>query len=147
MDFFTPEIITGLTSLAGGAFTGMIANQQKMLLASMQHTMDVASKGNENSNDASNRSKASSSFLQPVVGITIIAVAFVGLLLVALNPDIPVSYLHEVRKGKFLGLFGGGESVEVLEANGLVLPPYVKYSVISVVNFLFGASVMKLRRV
>lgn len=147
MDFFTPDIITGLISLGGGAFTGMIANQQKMLLASMQHTLDVATKGNVNSNDAAKRNSTPASWLQRVAAFIILGVAFGGILFVALFPDIPVSYLHEVQQGKFLGLFGGGEKIKVIAADGLVIPPYVRYSVIAVVNFLFGASVMKLRRV
>ena len=143
----TPEVVTGLVSLAGGAFTGMIANQQKMLLTSMQHTLDVAKIGNEHSNAAAERAKHPASWLQRIVATIIILVSFGGLVYAASRTDINVSYIFEHTSSKFLGLFGGGEKVKVIEAQGFVIPPYVKYSVISVVNFLFGASVMKLRRV
>ena len=101
--------------------------------------------GNDNANDAAQR--AGKSLLQPIVGILVISLAFSALYFVAVQ-EIPVSYIYEQGRSKFLGIFGSNNStVKVIEANGLVLPPYVKYSVISVVNFLFGASVVKLRRV
>lgn len=145
MSFLTPEVVTGLVSLASGAFAGLMANNQKMLLASIDATLKFNAQGNANSNDAAQR--AGKSFLQPVVGIMIIAVAFVALYLVAVQ-EIPVSYIYEQGRSKFLGIFGSNDpTIKVVEATGFVLPPYVKYSVISVVNFLFGASVVKLRRV
>lgn len=145
MNIFTPELVTGLISLGSGAFAGLMANNQKMLLASIEATKSFNQMGNANANDAAKR--AGKSFLQPVVGIIIILVAFLSLYLVAIS-DIPVSYIYEEARGKFLGFIGSGQpKVKVIEAHGLVLPPYVKYSVISVVNFLFGASVVKLRRV
>ena len=145
MSFFTPEVVTGLISLASGAFAGLMANNQKMLLASIDATLKANQQGNDNANDAAQR--AGKSLLQPIVGILVISLAFSALYFVAVQ-EIPVSYIYEQGRSKFLGIFGSNNStVKVIEANGLVLPPYVKYSVISVVNFLFGASVVKLRRV
>lgn len=154
---FTPEILTGLISLGSGAFAGLMANNQKMLLASIDATARFSEQGNTNSNDAADRNKGGSSFLQRVCGILIIGVAFLGLLLIGLTwafngldwvSGVKTSYIYEEASGKFLGLFGGGrERTKVLTAEGFVIPPYVKYSVISVTNFLFGASVVKLRRV
>jgi len=145
MSFFTPEVVTGLISLASGAFAGLMANNQKMLLASIDATLKANRQGNDNANDAAQR--AGKSLLQPIVGILVISLAFSALYFVAVQ-EIPVSYIYEQGRSKFLGIFGSNDpTVKVIEANGLVLPPYVKYSVISVVNFLFGASVVKLRRV
>ena len=144
MSIFTPEVVTGLISLGSGAFAGLMANNQKMLLASIDATAKLTSIGNQNSNDAAKR--AGRSFLQPVVGIIVILFAFAALYFVAVQ-EIPVSYIYEQGRSKFLGILGSDKpTVKVIEANGLVLPPYVKYSVISVINFLFGASVVKLRR-
>jgi len=146
MSFFTPEILTGLLSLAGGAFAGMMANNQKLLLASIDFSLNSNKQGNTNSNDAGVRNAKGASFLQRTVGIIIILVAFGGLLAVAYS-GITTNYVYEEVQGKFLGIFGSGrEKVKMLTAEGFLIPPYVKYSVISVVNFLFGASVVKLRR-
>lgn len=145
MSFFTPEVITGLMSLAGGALAGIVANMQKTLVTSIDAIVAANKQGNNNSNDAAKR--AGRSFLQPAVGLIIIAVAFLSLYLVAVQ-EIPVSYIYEQGRSKFLGLFGSNDpTIKVIQASGFVIPPYVKYSVISVVNFLFGASVVKLRRI
>ena len=154
---FTPEIITGLVSLGSGAFAGLMANNQKMLLASIDATTRFSRIGNDNANDAATRNKGGSSLLQRICGIIIIGVGFLGLLIVGLTwaldgvdwlSGVKTSYIYEEASGKFLGLFGSGrEKTKVLTAEGFVIPPYVKYSVISVTNFLFGASVVKLRRV
>jgi len=151
MSFFTPEVVTGLISLGSGAFAGMMANNQKLLLASLDHTMKANAQGNQNSNDAAQRNSSKASFLQRSVGLIIIGTAFLGLLAVALLygwVQIPVNYIYEEAGSKFLGIFGSGkDKIKAMELTGFVIPPYVKYSVISVVNFLFGASVVKLRRI
>ena len=59
-----------------------MANNQKMLLASIDATASFNKQGNDNSNDAAARNKGGSSFLQRVCGILIIGVAFLGLLVV-----------------------------------------------------------------
>lgn len=151
----SPEVITGLISLASGAFAGLMANNQKLLLASIDFSMQANSQGNANANDAAARTKQPGSFLQRVVGVIIIVVAFLGLLAIGLTwavqadwlAGVKTSYIYEEASGKFLGIFGSGrEKVKAMTLEGFVIPPYVKYSVISVVNFLFGASVVKLRR-
>jgi hypothetical protein len=156
MSFFTPEILTGLLSLGSGALAGMMANNQKLLLASIDYSLNANKQGNANSNDAADRNKGKASFLQRTVGIMVIGVAFLTLAGVALSwavdfewiKGVQTSYIYEEARGKFLGIFGsGGTKTKVLTAEGFVIPPYVKYSVISVVNFLFGASVVKLRRI
>ena len=147
---FTPEIITGLISLGSGAFAGLMANNQKMLLASIDATKEMAQIGNANANDAAKRNREISSFLQRVCGIIIVGVTFLGPLLIALAywDDIPTTYIYQESRGRFLGIFGsGGEKIKSMTAEGFVIPPYFKYCVISVTNFLFGASVVKLRRV
>lgn len=156
MSFFSPEVVTGLISLASGAFAGMMANNQKLLLASIDYSLEANAQGNDNANDARERNKGKSSFLQRSVGIIIISVAFLTLSFIVLSwmfnvewaQGVKTSYIYEEARGKFLGIFGsGGTRTKVLTAEGFVIPPYVKYSVISVVNFLFGASVVKLRRI
>lgn len=158
MDFvFTPEIITGIISLASGAFAGLMANNQKLLLSSMEYSLTANAQGNANANDAAERNKGKSSFLQRVVGIMVVGVAFLTLSAIVLTwalggldwiDGVKTSYIYEEARGKFLGFIGGGGTkTKVIVAEGFVIPPYVKYSVISVVNFLFGASVVKLRRV
>ena len=146
IDSIPTEAITGFVSLASGAFAGLMANNQKMLLNSVDALERVATKSNDNANAAAERSKSGSSWLQRIVGGVIILVAFVGVW-VAMFTDVDVTYIYESFSNKFLGLFGGGEKVKTITAKGLVIPPYFGYSVISVVNFLFGASVVKLRRV
>lgn len=157
MSLFTPEVITGLISLGSGAFAGLMANNHKLLLASMEYSMNANAQGNQNSNDAAERNKGKSSFLQRAVGVMIIGVAFLTLSAIVLTwafgsldwiDGVKTSYIYEETRGKFLGLIGSdGTRTKVLTAEGFVIPPYIKYSVISVVNFLFGASVVKLRRV
>ena len=142
-----PEIITALCSLGSGAFAGLMANNQKLLLSAIEFSKEANAQGNANSNDAAKRNSTKASFLQRAVGFTIILVAFGGLWLSGLL-EIPVSYIYEEASGKFLGIFGSGnEKIKAITLQGFVIPPYVKYAVIAVVNFLFGASAVKLRRV
>lgn len=147
LDSIPTEAITGFASLAGGAFAGLMANNQKMLLNSVDALERVASKSNDNSNAAAERAKGEASWLQRIVGGVIILVAFVGVWYAGVFKNIDITYIYETFANKFLGLFGGGEKVKTITAKGLVIPPYFGYAVISVVNFLFGASVVKLRRV
>lgn len=145
MSFFTPELIMSIIGLAGGAFSGLMANNQKMLLASIEATKSFAALSLEASDAAAQRNKGGASFLQRVVGILIVAIAFGGLVYAA-QQRIDVTYLYETVTNKFL-FWGGKEKIESVTATGFVIPPYVGYSALAVVNFLFGASVVKLRRV
>lgn len=147
MSIFTPEIITGLISLGSGAFSGLMANNQKMTLHAIELARFGMQEGNKNANDAAARGKSPGSFSQKFAVVTIILLAFFGLWFAALL-EMPTTYIYEEPGRKFLGFIGSGaDRIKSITAEGFVLPPYVKYSVISIVNFLFGASVVKLRRV
>jgi len=91
-------------------------------------------------------SKRSSPWLRKFAAITILLTTFGGILLVAFFKDIPVSIIQEVPQKSFLfGLFKWGKGIEVITANGYVLPEWVRYSICAVVGFLFGPGFAKAR--
>ncbi len=137
-----PEILLGAAGAGAGVqiFKQILSDQQ----ANAQKAFDIAAKAagiqNKNANDAAKRS---SGWGRRFALVTVLSVAFIGLLLASFM-EIPVSQI--VRKEPILNLLGmvklgGGE--KVIEANGLVLPEYVGQSVQIIIAFYFGASAAK----
>lgn len=87
--------------------------------------------------------KRSSPWVRKFAAVFIIVVCFGGLLAMAFA-RIPVSQIVDVPQKSFLfGLFKWGETVKVLQATGFVLPDWVRFSVCTVVGFLFGSGLAK----
>jgi hypothetical protein len=138
------EIILGIISSLGGFLMKMTAQRQADHFNLIKLGMENAKLANENANSAAERS---SPVLRKIIAITIILICFGGLLLVAYRPDIPVSIIEPMQQKEFLwGLFKWGSPVKVITAQGFVLPEWVKFSVITVVSFLFGTGAAKVQR-
>ena len=127
------EVVLSLASLVLGWY-----GEQKKQQAADIHARDMAAR--QSANDAEKRG---GSALRMIVALVIICVSFGGLIL-AQHTGVGVSQIF--TKEPWLNLFGlvklgGGK--EVITATGFVLPEYVKYSVLSIVHFLFGMAAGK----
>ena len=90
--------------------------------------------------------RRSNPWLRKFVAVTVISVSFVGIFVIAFFPDIPVSIIEEVPRNSFLwGLIEWGSTFEVITADGFVLPEWVRFSVCTIVGFLFGSGFAKTR--
>jgi len=133
------EVILGLVSLVLGAFhehqKQKTQDQHELLMAKFKVQ-------DESANHASKRGGAGIRMAVALIGII---VAFGGLLLVALiERDIPVTQFTE--KEPWFNLFGIiklGGGMDSISANGFVTPDYMRYSVISIVHYLFGMAAAK----
>lgn len=127
------EVVLSLSSLVLGWY-----GEQKKQQAADHQALSMALKDSGNPPE-----KPGGSALRMIVALVIICVSFGGLLL-AQYTGVGVSQIF--TKDPWLNLFGlvklgGGK--EVITANGFVLPEYVKYSVLSIVHFLFGMAAGK----
>ena len=88
--------------------------------------------------------KRSSPWLRKFAAIVVLLVAFVGIFAVAWAPNVPVSIVQDAPQKSILwGLVKWGKATEVVVANGFVIADWFKYSVISIVFFLFGTGAAK----
>tara|TARA_B100001093_G_scaffold241460_1_gene231193 strand:- start:5735 stop:6163 length:429 start_codon:yes stop_codon:yes gene_type:complete len=136
------EAVLGIISSLGGflmkASAQKAADQQKLLEYSLR-------KQEANNASADAAAKRSDPFLRKLAAMVVLFVAFLGLFLIAFFPEIPVTIVERVAPKSFLGFeYGGGLKTTV--ANGFVIPEWFKYSVISIVHFLFGTGAAKVAR-
>ena len=82
--------------------------------------------------------------MRKFAAMIVLFVAFGGLFAVAFFADIPVSIVEEAPSKSFLGLFEWGGGTKVTVASGFVIPEWFKYSVISIIHFLFGTGAAKI---
>lgn len=138
-----PEILLGLVSGVGGFFMKMAAQKQadttRLLEASIKR--DQATSALQ---DAA--AKRSSPFLRKMVALIVIIICF-GMLPTSAILDIPVHIIKEIPKDSILwGFFKWGQGYEVISVTGMVYPDWVRYSVISIISFLFGTGAAKVSR-
>jgi hypothetical protein len=109
-------------------------DQHDLLIASFKASTDSA-------NEANSRGGAG---IRMFVALVVIFVAFGGLLMVALiERDIPVTqFMDKEPWFDFLGFRFGGGTVAI-SATGFVIPDYMRFSVISIIHFLFGMAATK----
>lgn len=87
--------------------------------------------------------KRSSPWLRKFAAIVIILATFGGIIAAAFL-EIPVAEIDEIPQKSFLwGLFKWGDTIRVTTAEGLVFPGWVRYSICTVVGFLFGPGFAK----
>jgi len=138
------EVILSLATGIGGFVMKMQAQKQADFISIVKLGME---KNQQSSDLADAAAKRSSPWFRKTVGWFIIAVCFGGLLWVAFQPEIDVSIVEPKAQKEFLwGLFRWGKQMEVTTASGLVFPEWVKFSVISVVSFLFGTGAAKIQK-
>jgi hypothetical protein len=138
-----PEAAVGLISTLGGFLMKQQAQRQADQKQLFELTLQKQEANNKSTNDAYQRKAP---YLRKLVGTIVILVAFVGIYTVAFFPNIPVTIVEPEPVKSFFGLFeyGGGNKVTI--ANGLVIPDWFKYSVISIVHFLFGTGAAKVSK-
>ena len=138
------EVVIGIVSGVGGFLMKQAAQRQADFVDLIKLGME---QNKQSSKLADAAAKRSSPFVRKVVAFFVIAVVFGGALMVAFHPEIPVSIIEpKPQKSLLWGLFTWGKTMEVTTANGLVFAPWVKYSVISIIGFLFGTGASKISR-
>lgn len=135
------EVIVG----AGSVVTGFVMKAVAQGMKNKQELFKMALQKQEaNTASADAAAKRGSPWTRKAAAMIILVVAFVGLFVVAMVPSIPVSIISEVpEKSLLFGLIKWGGGLQVTEAGGFVMAPWFKYSVISVVHFLFGTGAAK----
>lgn len=138
------EVILSLVTGIGGFLMKMQAQRQADYVSLIKLGME---KNQQASDLADAAAKRSNPFLRKTIAWFVIIVCFGGLLWVAFHPDIPVSVIEPKPQKEFLwGLFKWGKTMEVTVAHGLVFPEWVKYSVITIISFLFGTGAAKITK-
>ena len=129
------EVFLGLASLILGWFA-----ESKKQQAHDLHEERMAAK--DSADSAQRRGGAT---IRMIVALIVIVVAFGGLLIPQFLEDSQgVSQIFD--KDPWLNLFGiikFGGGKDVIVAQGFVIPEYMKYSVISIIHFLFGMAAGK----
>lgn len=137
------EAAVGLIS----GFGGFLMKNAAQKAADQQKMMELAIlKQNANRESADAAANRGSPFLRKFAAIVVLLVAFVGLYIVAFFPSIPVTILQESPSRSFFGVFEWGGGLKATVAQGLVIPEWFKYSVISIIHFLFGTGAAKVSR-
>jgi len=137
------EVLVGLGSTVLGWGLKYSAQKQADNVALIKLGMERAQNSSRMADAASKRS---SPWLRKLAATIVLLVAFGGILWVAFEPTIPVSIIHETGKKSFLGIFKWGGNLKVLQADGFVIAEWFKFSVISIVMFLFGTGAAKTQR-
>lgn len=146
MNDFPPEVILSIVTGIGGFLMRMTAQRQSDFIDLVRIGMDQNNNHNEPTCNKREVQKKQP-ILRKIIAILIIVICFGGLLAVAFRPDIPVSIVEPVAQKELLwGLVKWGKPLEVITANGFVFPSWIKYSVISVVSFLFGTGAAKISK-
>jgi hypothetical protein len=138
------EVILSLVTGIGGFMMKMQAQRQ----ADFVNLIKLGMEKNQQSSDlADAAAKRSNPFLRKTIAWFVIAIVFGGILLVAFQPDIPVSIVEpKAQKELLWGLFKWGKTMEVTVAQGLVFPEWVKYTIITIISFLFGTGAAKIQK-
>jgi hypothetical protein len=137
------ETIVMLTTTVGSFIMKMNAQKHADMMGLLEMQIKRDDQANKNANEAAKRG---SPFLRKTIGLIIITIAFGGLL-VAPFFDIPVSIIQDAPQHEFLwGFIKWGKAYNVIQAEGLVYPEWVRMSVMSVVGFVFGSGFSKVTR-
>ena len=137
------EAAVGLISTLGG----FLMKQQAQRKADQKQLFELTLQKQEANNDSANQAyQRKAPYLRKLVGTVVILVAFIGVYVVAFFPQIPVTIVEPNPTKSFLGIFeyGGGNTVTI--ANGMVIADWFKYSVISIIHFLFGTGAAKVAK-
>jgi len=138
------EVTVGMVSALGGFVMKFMAQKQADTTALIKLGME---KAEHSSSMADAAAKRSSPWLRKFAAITVLLVAFGGILLVAFFDAIPVSIVYEkAQKSVLWGLIKWGNPVGVLEADGFVIADWFRFSVVSIVMFLFGTGAAKVQK-
>ena len=135
------EVGVGIFSAVGGFAMKLMAQRQADSTALIKLGIENASNSSKMADAAAKRS---SPWLRKFAAITVLLVAFGGILAVAFVDSVPVSIVYDkAQKSILWGLIRWGDTLSVLEAQGFVIADWFKFSVISIVMFLFGTGAAK----
>ena len=138
------EVVLSIVTGIGGFVMKMQAQRQADFVDLIKLGMEKNEHASKLADDAAERSSPT---FRKIIGGFVIAIVFGGSLWVAFNPEIPVSIVEpKAQKELLWGLIRWGKEMEVTVANGLVFPEWVKYSVITIISFLFGTGAAKINR-
>lgn len=138
------EVILSLATGLGGFLMKMAAQRQADFVSLVKLGMEKNQQASELADAAAKRSDP---VLRKIIALIIIIICFGGILAVAFLPNIPVSIIEPIEQKEFLwGLFRWGKPMTVISASGLVFPEWVKYSIITIISFLFGTGAAKITR-
>lgn len=136
------EVTTGMVAGIAGFIMKFMAQKHADSIALMKLSIE---KSNQAIRSADAAGKRSSPWLRKFAAIVVLLVAFVGIFAVAWSPDVVVSIVEKVPQKQILwGLFKWGETTDVTIAEGFVIADWFKYSVISIIYFLFGTGAAKI---
>jgi hypothetical protein len=137
------ETIVMLATTIGSFIMKQNAQRQSDMMGLIELQIKKDDQSNKNANEAEKRS---SPFLRKTIGFIIIIISFGGLLMAPFF-DIPVSIIQDAPQHEFLwGFIKWGKAYNVIQAEGLVYPEWVRMSVMSVVGFVFGSGFSKVSR-
>ena len=139
----TPETIVMLASTAFSYWAKINAQKTQ----NMQDLLEATIKQRTNDSELMDAAaKRSSPFLRKVLGIFVIGVAFGGILLAPLW-DVPVTLVEHVpQKSILFGLIKFGTGIQIIQAEGIVYPPWIRESVMAIIGFVFGTGFAKVSR-
>jgi len=138
------ELILGVVSVIGGFIMKLSAQRQADYVELIKLAMRKNATVSSDLADAAQ--KRSDPKLRKIIALIIILICFGGIFVVAFIPSIPVTIIEPVAQKSFLGLFKWGKTYEIITASGLVFPTWVKFSVVSIVGFVFGTGAAKINR-
>ena len=137
------EVITGMASVVGGFAMKLMAQKHADNVAIMKLAIEQRQQASDLADAASKRS---SPWLRKFAAIVVLLIAFVGLFAVAWAPEVDVSIVQDVPQKSFLwGLIKWGRTTEVISANGFVIQDWFRFSVITIIGFLFGSGFAKVK--
>lgn len=138
------EVILSLATGVGGFMMKMMAQKHADNISLLKLGMQQRKQASDLADAAAERS---SPVLRKIIALIVILLCFGSLVVVAFRPEIPVSIITDKPRVSFLfGLIEWGKTYQVIVAEGLVFPSWIKYSVISIISFLFGTGAAKIGR-
>lgn len=139
----TPETIVMLASTTFSYWAKINAQKTQ----NMQDLLEATIKQRTNDSELMDAAaKRSSPFLRKVLGIFVIGVAFGGILLAPLW-DVPMTLVEHVpQKSILFGLIKFGTGIQIIQAEGIVYPPWIRESVMAIIGFVFGPGFAKVSR-
>lgn len=137
------EVVLSLATGVGGFLMKQAAQRQADMVSLVKLNMEV----NEHADNLANSAaKRSSPFVRKAVALFVIVSLIGALIWVSTQPDVVVSVLEpKPQKSILWGLFTWGKTLSVTTAEGLVFPTWIKYSVLSIIGFLFGTGAAKIK--
>ena len=133
-----------LISMIASGVGGFLMKQSAQKTANQQKLLEMALAKNKAQSDLANiAAKRSSPFVRKIVALFVIFICYGSLVAVAFFPDISVSIIEDPQEHSLLWGLISWTKRNVIVADGLVYPDWVRYSICSIIGFLFGTGASK----